>query len=69
VPDRAEAIALAMLEAKPGDCVLIAGKGHEPYQMIGDCRVPFDDREMARRWLYQYQPAETKPSGRGPHFG
>ena len=39
--------------AGPGDCVLIAGKGHETYQIIGDERVPLDDREVAREWLYE----------------
>ena len=54
--DRQEAIAFALAEARPGDCVLIAGKGHETYQIIGHRRIPFDDREVARQWLYQYQP-------------
>jgi UDP-N-acetylmuramoyl-L-alanyl-D-glutamate--2,6-diaminopimelate ligase len=54
--DRAQAIVYALAEARPGDCVLIAGKGHETYQIIGQERIPFDDREVARRWLYQHQP-------------
>jgi UDP-N-acetylmuramoyl-L-alanyl-D-glutamate--2,6-diaminopimelate ligase len=49
--DRARAIELAVLEAAPGDCVLIAGKGHETYQIFGGERVPFDDRIEARRAL------------------
>lgn len=49
--DRARAIERAVLEAKPGDVVLLAGKGHEPYQIIGSERRPFDDREEARRAL------------------
>ena len=57
IPDRAEAIHWALAEALPGDCVLIAGKGHEKYQIIGTERVPFDDRQVARQWLYQMQPA------------
>jgi UDP-N-acetylmuramoyl-L-alanyl-D-glutamate--2,6-diaminopimelate ligase len=48
-PDRAAAIRLAVAEAAPGDIVLIAGKGHETYQTIGDTDFPFDDREVARR--------------------
>lgn len=44
VPDRAEAIAHAAALAQPGDIVLIAGKGHETYQIIGDTSYPFDDR-------------------------
>ena len=44
VPDRRAAIALALRCARPGDAVLIAGKGHEPYQIIGTTRHAFDDR-------------------------
>jgi UDP-N-acetylmuramoyl-L-alanyl-D-glutamate--2,6-diaminopimelate ligase len=47
-PDRREAIARAIDEAKPGDVVLIAGKGHEQGQEFRDRTVPFDDREVAR---------------------
>ncbi|HSQ05885.1 MAG TPA: UDP-N-acetylmuramoyl-L-alanyl-D-glutamate--2,6-diaminopimelate ligase, partial [Burkholderiales bacterium] len=46
--DRARAIELAIQLAQPGDVVLIAGKGHETYQLFADRRVPFDDREQAR---------------------
>ncbi len=56
IPDRAEAIRWALLEARLGDCVLIAGKGHETYQIVGHRRIDFDDCEVARRWLYQAQP-------------
>ena len=49
--DRARAIERAVLEAKAGDSVLIAGKGHEPYQIVGAERRPFDDRVEARRAL------------------
>ena len=38
-------------EARPGDVVLIAGKGHEPYQIIGGVTHAFDDRDEARRAL------------------
>jgi UDP-N-acetylmuramoyl-L-alanyl-D-glutamate--2,6-diaminopimelate ligase len=50
-PDRRRAIALAVDTARPGDVVVIAGKGHETEQEIGDTRVPFDDREVAREAL------------------
>ncbi len=50
--DRGEAIAWALSQAEPGDCVLIAGKGHEQHQIIGDRRFWFDDRQVARQWLY-----------------
>ncbi len=49
--DRAQAIALALREAQPGDVVLIAGKGHEPYQEIAGIKHPFDDLDVARRSL------------------
>ena len=52
VVDRAEAIRRSIESARPGDCVLIAGKGHEAYQIVGARRVAFDDREVARRFLY-----------------
>jgi UDP-N-acetylmuramoyl-L-alanyl-D-glutamate--2,6-diaminopimelate ligase len=52
-PDRAEAIHWALGQAEPGDCILIAGKGHEDSQSIGNKRHWFDDREIARRWLYE----------------
>jgi UDP-N-acetylmuramoyl-L-alanyl-D-glutamate--2,6-diaminopimelate ligase len=53
VPDRAEAIRAAVTEAKEGDLVLIAGKGHEDYQIIGDRKIHFDDREEARKAIRQ----------------
>jgi UDP-N-acetylmuramoyl-L-alanyl-D-glutamate--2,6-diaminopimelate ligase len=50
-PDRREAIALALAEARPGDVVVVAGKGHEPYQEVGDVRLAFDDRAVVRQLL------------------
>ena len=47
VPDRAEAIRAAISEAHAGDTVLIAGKGHEEYQLVGDVRERFSDAEEA----------------------
>lgn len=47
VPDRRDAIGQAICGASPGDVVLIAGKGHEDYQIIGSRRLRFDDREEA----------------------
>jgi UDP-N-acetylmuramoyl-L-alanyl-D-glutamate--2,6-diaminopimelate ligase len=49
--DRAAAIALALRAAHAGDVVLVAGKGHEPYQEIDGVRRPFDDADVARRTL------------------
>lgn len=49
--DRREAIESACRIAKPGDTILIAGKGHETYQIFGTEVYPFDDREVAREAL------------------
>ncbi|MCS6816033.1 MAG: UDP-N-acetylmuramoyl-L-alanyl-D-glutamate--2,6-diaminopimelate ligase [Blastocatellia bacterium] len=51
IVDRAEAIRMAIALAEPGDIVLIAGKGHETYQVLKDRIIPFDDREVARAAL------------------
>lgn len=51
LPDRQKAIELAVRLAGPGDTILIAGKGHEDYQIIGKERLPFDDRLVAREAL------------------
>ena len=50
-PDRRTAIALAVHEARPGDIVLIAGKGHEKVQITRDASIPFDDVEVAQAIL------------------
>ncbi len=54
VADRREAIHYAVSQAKPGDVILIAGKGHETYQIIKDQVLPFDDREVAREAIATY---------------
>lgn len=54
VTDRREAIHYAVSLAKPDDVILIAGKGHETYQIIKDQVLPFDDREVAREAIARY---------------
>lgn len=58
VPDRREAIEKALATAKKGDCVLVAGKGHENYQIFKDKMIPFDDAEVIRSIL---KSLEAKP--------
>lgn len=53
VCDRGQAIKLAIEKASPQDRVLIAGKGHETYQIIGNTKLPFDDREQAKLALLE----------------
>ena len=53
-PDRAAAIARALKEARDGDIVILAGKGHETYQVLKDRTIPFDDREVAKEVLRGY---------------
>jgi len=60
--DRAEAIDRAIAMAEAGDVVLIAGKGHEKYQQIGDRVLPFDDGEVARAALAKRRRAGAKGS-------
>ncbi len=60
--DRQRAIALAIDAARPGDVVLVAGKGHEDYQIVGTTKRPFDDRVEARRAL-EARRARTSTSG------
>jgi UDP-N-acetylmuramoyl-L-alanyl-D-glutamate--2,6-diaminopimelate ligase len=57
--DRAQAILTAIQQAQPGDGVLIAGKGHEDYQILGTEKVHFDDREQARLALAERMKGEA----------
>jgi UDP-N-acetylmuramoyl-L-alanyl-D-glutamate--2,6-diaminopimelate ligase len=65
-PDREKAIGVAMDEARAGDIVLLAGKGHENYQILADRTLEFDDRDVAKRALRErgYGEAQTE-IGRG----
>ena len=51
IGDRAQAIAAAIEELATGDLLMIAGKGHEPGEIVGERTLPFDDREVAREVL------------------
>jgi UDP-N-acetylmuramoyl-L-alanyl-D-glutamate--2,6-diaminopimelate ligase len=59
-PDRAAAIARALKEAREGDLVILAGKGHETYQVLKDKTIPFDDRTVAREVLRGYGYRQTE---------
>ena len=61
--DRARAIELAVLAARPGDTVVVCGKGHETYQIFGDTTVAFDDRAEARRALSKRRAPEARSGG------
>lgn len=63
IPDRAEAIGAAMTMAKPGDVVLIAGKGHEAYQERKGVRTHFSDQETVGTWMQFHVSAEEKSGG------
>jgi UDP-N-acetylmuramoyl-L-alanyl-D-glutamate--2,6-diaminopimelate ligase len=65
-PDREKAIGLAIDEARAGDILLLAGKGHENYQILADRTLEFDDREVARRALRE-RGFDTPEDG--PGFG
>ncbi len=56
IPDRTQAIHYALSLAGADDCVLVAGRGHEEYQIVAHNRLPLDDRDVARRWLYNLEP-------------
>ncbi|WP_165227087.1 Mur ligase family protein [Aquisphaera insulae] len=63
LPDRRSAIEAALADARPGDAVLIAGKGRNAYQILADRIIPFDDFAVARAWLrgpHALPPARTR---------
>jgi UDP-N-acetylmuramoyl-L-alanyl-D-glutamate--2,6-diaminopimelate ligase len=65
-PDREKAIGVAMDEARSGDIVLLAGKGHENYQILADRTLEFDDRDVAKRALRERGFGEAQTEiGRG----
>jgi UDP-N-acetylmuramoyl-L-alanyl-D-glutamate--2,6-diaminopimelate ligase len=58
ISDRYTAVREALSWAQPSDTVVIAGKGHETYQIIGSDVLPFDDRAVARQILEERQKAQ-----------
>jgi UDP-N-acetylmuramoyl-L-alanyl-D-glutamate--2,6-diaminopimelate ligase len=54
-PDRRAAIALGLTYLQPGDILVVAGKGHEDYQLVGHTKLPFDDRAVVKELLAQRQ--------------
>jgi UDP-N-acetylmuramoyl-L-alanyl-D-glutamate--2,6-diaminopimelate ligase len=60
IPDRRDAIARALEMGREGVCVVIAGKGHESYQVLRERTVPFDDRQVARDVLARLAGAGGK---------
>jgi UDP-N-acetylmuramoyl-L-alanyl-D-glutamate--2,6-diaminopimelate ligase len=59
--DRRSAIRKAVAEARDGDLVVIAGKGHESGQSFADRVIPFDDRQVLRECLQEVLGAECQP--------
>jgi UDP-N-acetylmuramoyl-L-alanyl-D-glutamate--2,6-diaminopimelate ligase len=62
LPDRQEAIERALDLARPGDTVVVAGKGHEEYQILGGRTIPFDDRRIAADWIRRHRSG-GRPGG------
>jgi len=60
IPDRREAIGAAIGFSKRSDIVLIAGKGHEDYQIVGARKLPFDDRQVARERLMLWKAGQEE---------
>ena len=51
IVDRDNAIKTSVMLSSPGDIIVIAGKGHETYQIIGTEKLPFNDKERAKYWF------------------
>jgi UDP-N-acetylmuramoyl-L-alanyl-D-glutamate--2,6-diaminopimelate ligase len=64
-PDRRVAIRRALREAAPGDIVIVAGKGHETYQVLRDRVIDFDDRSEARAALREFGYHKKGPAENG----
>lgn len=64
LPNRVKAIEWALSEAEPGDSVVITGLGEADYQIIGKKKQRHDDREVARRWLYEVGATREYPASK-----
>ena len=60
IPDRREAIRYALIHAEAGDDILLAGKGHETYEINGTGRHPFDERVIAAQIMEEHFPRGNK---------
>lgn len=65
ISDRREAIESAIAMARTGDVVIIAGKGHEDYQILGDRTIPFDDRKLAAELIHKHKGVPDGAPGMG----
>ncbi len=66
ITDRAEAIRAALENARPGDCILIAGKGHENYQIFADETITFSDSAVVRKYYEEKNPEGRSVPSRKP---
>lgn len=62
IVDRREAILATIAQARPGDVILLAGKGHENYQILATGKIDFDDRQIAREALRERRTCPGRPS-------
>ena len=54
IADRHEAIKTAVMLAEPRDIILLAGKGHEDYQIVGTEKLPFNDKAIVKEWFEKF---------------
>ena len=66
ITDREEAIRAALQNARPGDCVLIAGKGHENYQIFADETITFSDSAVVQKYYEEKNPEGRSVPSRKP---